>query len=281
MSHFDAEFRAYVVRLYRQKQSTVKVARHLQIGSSSVWRILDREGVEMPARNSAEMYERMFRFKGKTAAAVVKAYNEGASMQGLCRKYRCSDQAIRNAVTRAGGSLRAMGGINRTRKWTDAQIQQICDFYEKGWTQAQLARRFHTTQTRISKLLIGAGVQPRKKWARLEDHGSWKGGRHILAGGYVGILLDRSDPLFCMARANHYVPEHRLVLARSLNRPLTKRESVHHINGNKQDNRLENLQLRQGKHGSGMISRCADCGSRNIVHERISDAMAVSPSSGA
>jgi hypothetical protein len=37
--------------------------------------------------------------------------------------------------------------------------------------------------------------------------------------------------------------EHRLIMEEFLGRRLTRREVVHHINGNTKDNALENLQL--------------------------------------
>lgn len=105
----------------------------------------------------------------------------------------------------------------------------------------------HTPETRarMSREKLARGMKGPKSPA-------WKGGRH-LSNGYTVVSLNLLPPaeqqMFeCMASrsSGRYVPEHRLVVARSIGRPLTRSEVVHHINGIKTDNRLENLEL----HGS-------------------------------
>jgi hypothetical protein len=66
-----------------------------------------------------------------------------------------------------------------------------------------------------------------------------KGERRINAGGYIEVW----NPSHPNSNKKGYVLEHRLVMSEYIDRPLLKSEDVHHINGNKQDNRIENLEL--------------------------------------
>lgn len=78
------------------------------------------------------------------------------------------------------------------------------------------------------------------------NHPNWKGGVVKHTEGYTEIWLDHRDFFYPMVSRGSYVAEHRLVMARHLGRCLLPWEVVHHRNGIRTDNRLENLQLLNG-----------------------------------
>lgn len=74
------------------------------------------------------------------------------------------------------------------------------------------------------------------------DNARWKGGRHkCKRTGYVKLSGQWDNPN-CHPTSGSLL-EHRVVMEKHLGRYLTKSETVHHRNGIRDDNRIENLEL--------------------------------------
>jgi len=91
------------------------------------------------------------------------------------------------------------------------------------------------------------GCMLNKNPRRGNTHPCWRGGRTIASTGYVRIKL----PNHPRADTKGYVAEHALVMEQSIGRPIVLGETIHHKNGIRGDNRIENLELWVGNHTSG------------------------------
>ena len=193
------------------------------------------------------------RFTDAEEAQIAQSYQGGASTTALAALHGCSKVLITRIARDHGLIVRGRG--NSHKIYTDEQVAEIVRLrVEEEWTQQQIADEMGVRQATISQVLSQQGL-PTQAHRR---------GVMLTGDGYVREGVDHTDPYFSMANRAGYILQHRLVVARALDRPLTDTETVHHIDGNPRNNDLGNLQLRQGRHGNGVVATCLDCGSHNI-----------------
>jgi len=133
----------------------------------------------------------------------------------------------------------------KKRKKPERKITSICDHcgisFEREQYRIDDNRKHGYKNVFCSRRCVAASRKGKR------NYGSWKGGKTVNRAGYVLIKASEHP----MANSSGYVLQHRIVMEKSLGRYLGKKETVHHKNGIKGDNRIENLELWFSKHPYG------------------------------
>ena len=156
---------------------------------------------------------------------------------------------------------------------TDDERLMAASLYANGASSLVIANAMHRAIGSVLRACVAYDVHVLGSG---EANSRGVGATYTEADGYTFEAVSRDDPIgwnmvppswqkFYLTRLTAPLRQHRLVMARALGRPLRSDETVHHINGDRTDNRIENLQLRQGHHGSGQVIECLDCGSTNVA----------------
>lgn len=252
-----------VLEQFRQGTSAAQIALTMSWPRHRVYALLRRNGIS-PATLAKRVQKGHLEAR---ADEIVRLYQTPMHTKHVAKVVGASYAGIRRILAQRG-VLRDEG---QNRQFSDADLRELVRLWDDGKSQGFIAQQFHCSQSVISRVLGRLGKQKETRLQRREKHGAWKGGRTMRAG-YVSILLPRDHPFYeALADARGYCLEHRLVMSEKLGRPLAKSETVHHINNVKDDNRPENLQLRQGNHGKHSAWVCLDCGSHNIAAERLAN----------
>ena len=140
---------------------------------------------------------------------------------------------------------------NKTGVFFCSQKCYLLSPKKKEWSRdGQLGRKQSPKQ--ISKRINT--IRERYGERKMEKSVNWKGGRWKDTSGYIRIKMPNHPSADCKG----YVIEHRYVMEQKLGKILKRYEQVHHINGIRDDNRIENLEVVQREKHYGRVC-CPKC----------------------
>jgi len=156
--------------------------------------------------------------------------------------------------------LSTLKGRKLSKEWKEKIGKANKISVKKSWENKEYRKRMseahkgHKPSLETRKRMSLAQIQRVKKGENCgSNHYNWKGGRHKRAG-YIYIYQPHHPQ-----NNSGYVLEHRLIMEKIVNRFLSISEIVHHKNGIRDDNRIENLQLLPNK---SYHAKCHHNGSR-------------------
>lgn len=134
----------------------------------------------------------------------------------------------------------------------EIKTKYLIKLYQEGYSLPEISENVGMTDQAVWERLKKVGIKLRShseatklsyKRGRMtvqtgKQHHSWKGGRNKTKNGYIEITVDKKR-----------YPEHRFIWEQA-NGKIPKGYIVHHLNGIKDDNRLENLMILPRKHHS-------------------------------
>ncbi len=249
------EKREAVVKDYQDFCTYNELAEKYDLTRSLVEGIIERSGVKKRGLH-------LKRLTPDKQLELIELYKNGESAENLKEKFGISDYVMREIVRENGVKIRPKGGPSYRMK--DVNLAKECiEMWKNGYTQTQIGAIKNLNQRTVSKLI--KTYIDKDEYVKLSGRNlRFSEGRIKQSDGYMAVSIDKDNPYFCMSYSGGYVLEHRYVMAKHIGRPLERKETVHHLNGDRSDNRIENLQLMSGGHPKGQKFVCCDCGSHNV-----------------
>ena len=160
-------------------------------------------------------------------------YKDNLSVTEIAKIYNCNRDTVRFAMKRFG--IVPRGKIKKPMS-DDLKSNLITLYIEQKLSTREIGKILGCSHDYVSDKLkeIGVTVDDRLTALQSERNPSWKNGK-TTKNGYVQI----SSKTICAKRKF----EHQIVMENFIGRELHENEVVHHIDGNKTNNNINNLAL--------------------------------------
>jgi hypothetical protein len=192
--------------------------------------------------------------RGKQADVkrIIELYRTGISMAEVGRIVGHAHGIIKYHLVRNGISIRDLNHYRRKPISNDT----IREMYLSGLTAKEIGKELGITYQCVYDRLEEAGVRARSKAEQVkimmekdrypskkgDKSWNWKGGIQKGPNGYIKEARYINGKL-------QYIPQHRIVWEQH-NGPIPEGHIIHHLNGIKHDNRIENLCMLSRKNHS-------------------------------
>lgn len=164
---------------------------------------------------------------------LCELWDAGESASEIALRFDCSATTVRDNLRRLGKELLEDGGLSESGR------RKISESSKRQWQAGKTPPMTGKSHSRKTKKQIS------KKQSGEQNH-NWNGGRKKVKAksgkGHYVYIKSPGHPR-TEDKSTDYVPEHCLVMEQHLGRYLLQNEEVHHRNGIKDDNRIENLEL--------------------------------------
>ena len=115
----------------------------------------------------------------------------------------------------------------------DLNTELVVTLYQEGMNLDEISKKFNCSVTPVMRILKENNIKRRQHYQSGDKHPYWKGGR----------FLHKGDGYFRRGINGSKIKEHRYIWIQENQMPIPKGFVIHHNNGIKTDNRIENLTL--------------------------------------
>lgn len=254
-----------IARMWGAGDAVEAISKELRIPRGTVERALIAHGLRKEARRRGGGAP----IASEEGRELALRNQRGEAVTALARERSVTPKVVHNAIVRAG--FRPVPHRGSPSPLSGYGVLEACRLWDEGSSAHAICRRLQVSRRAVVRALESRGRKVVARYPRGSQSVRWKDNPRRVSRGYVWVHPTPGFESMATGSAG-MVLEHRLVMAEAIGRPLTGSETVHHLNGDRRDNRLNNLQLRQGAHGPGVVMRCRRCGSFDIECDELGDA---------